>query len=176
MSQAVPLDDTDRKILGILAKEGRISTVALARRVNLTPTPCAHRVRRLEEAGLITGYRAVLSPQKLGLGVCAFVQVKLERNTREQAEAFEQALTDIAQVSEFFSTAGTHDYMLKIYARDLGAYQRIIKERIATLPFIDDVQSTIILAEHNDGGLQTLEHFPKSGNRFSDKKCVKTIG
>ncbi len=147
------LDRIDRHILAILTREGRISTVALARRVNLTPTPCAHRVRRLEEAGLICGYRAVLSPQKLGLGVCAFVQVKLERNTREQAAAFEQALAQIAEVSEYYSTAGTHDYMLKIYARDLGAYQRIIKERIATLPHIDDVQSTIILAEHNSSGL-----------------------
>lgn len=148
MREALRLDETDRKILSILAQHGRISTVALARKVNLTPTPCAHRVRALEEAGIITGYRAMLAPQKLGLGVCAFVQIKLERNTRDQARAFEQALAGIAQLSEYFSTAGTHDYMLKIYAADLPAYQRFINEQIATLPYIDDVQSTIILEEH----------------------------
>ena len=148
VDDALHLDGTDHKILSVISAEGRISTVALARRVNLTPSPCAHRVRRLEEAGIITGYRAVLAPQKLGLGVCAFVQIKLERNTRNQAEAFEQALAGIAQVSEYYSTAGTHDYMLKIYTSDLPAYQRFINEQIATLPFIDDVQSTIILTEH----------------------------
>ena len=156
MTRTANLDTTDRKILAILQREGRISHVALARRIHLSPTPCTHRLRRLEEAGIITGYRAELDPQALGLGVCAFVQVKLERNTREQAAAFEQALAHIAEVSEYYSTAGTHDYMLKIYAADLPAYQRIIKERIATLPFMDDVQSTIVLAEHGDKTLAGL--------------------
>ncbi len=141
------LDQTDRKILGILQTQGRISNVVLARKVNLSPTPCLHRVRQLEEAGFITGYRAVLNPQALGLHVCAFVLIKLERNTRDQAKAFERAIADIPEASEYYSTAGTHDYMLKIYARDLRAYQQIINDRIATLPFINDVQSTIILSE-----------------------------
>ncbi len=148
------MDKTDKKILAILQNEGRISNVALARRVNLSPTPCMHRVRQLEEKGYITGYRAILNPEVLGLSVCAFVLIKLERNTRDQAEAFERAIVTIPQASEYFSTAGTHDYMVKIYARDLRAYQQIINDKIATLPFIDDVQSTIILAEHRTvGGL-----------------------
>jgi Lrp/AsnC family transcriptional regulator, leucine-responsive regulatory protein len=150
------LDRTDLALLGILQNDGRISNVMLARRVNLSPTPCLNRVRYLQDAGYITGYRATLDPQALGLNVCAFVLVKLERNTRDQAEAFEQAILAIPEASEYYSTAGTHDYMLKIYARDLRAYQQIINDKIATLPFIDDVQSTIILSEHHlDGGLQS---------------------
>ncbi len=146
------MDKIDHKILTILQEEGRISNVALANRINLSPTPCMHRVRQLEEKGYITGYHAALDPETLGLNVCAFVLIKLERNTRDQADAFEHAITSIPEVSEYFSTAGTHDYMVKIYARDLRAYQQIINDKIATLPFIDDVQSTIILAEKRTGG------------------------
>ncbi len=154
MTKHRPLDQTDHKILTILQAHGRLSNVMLAKRVNLSPTPCMHRVRQLEEAGYITGYKAVLDPEALGLNVCAFVLIKLDRNTRDQAEAFEQAIAAIPEASEYYSTAGTHDYMLKIYARDLRAYQQVINDKIATLPFIDDVQSTIILAEtHTLGGL-----------------------
>lgn len=152
MSTHRNLDKTDRKILAALQADGRISNVKLAQRVNLSPTPCLHRVRQLEDAGYITGYRAVLAPEALGLNVCAFVLIKLDRNTRDQADAFETAIAAIPEASEYYSTAGTHDYMVKIYARDLRAYQQIINDRIATLPFIDDVQSTIILAERRTGG------------------------
>lgn len=154
MNKPRSLDKTDHKILAVLQREGRISNVMLAKRVNLSPTPCMHRVRQLEDAGYIVGYRAVLDPQALGLNVCAFVLIKLERNTRDQAEAFEQAIAAIPEASEYYCTAGTHDYMLKIYACDLRAYQHIINDKIANLPFINDVQSTIILTEHRtDGGL-----------------------
>jgi Lrp/AsnC family leucine-responsive transcriptional regulator len=152
MSTQRNLDKTDRKILAALQADGRISNVKLAQRVNLSPTPCLHRVRQLEDAGYITGYRAVLAPEVLGLNVCAFVLIKLDRNTRDQADAFETAIAAIPEASEYYSTAGTHDYMVKIYACDLRAYQQIINDRIATLPFIDDVQSTIILAERRTGG------------------------
>ncbi len=152
MNKHRPLDKTDQNILTVLQNEGRISNVMLAKRVNLSPTPCMHRVRQLEEAGYITGYRAVLDPEALGLKVCAFVLIKLERNTRDQAEAFEAAIAAIPEASEYYSTAGTHDYMLKIYARDLRAYQQVINDKIATLPFINDVQSTIILSERRTGG------------------------
>jgi len=152
MSKHRPLDKTDQKILTVLQREGRISNVMLAKRVNLSPTPCMHRVRQLEEAGYISGYRAVLDPEALGLKVCAFVLIKLERNTRDQAEAFEAAIAAIPEASEYYSTAGTHDYMLKIYARDLRAYQQVINDKIAALPFINDVQSTIILSERRTGG------------------------
>lgn len=151
MSTPRNLDKTDRNILAALQADGRISNVKLAQRVNLSPTPCLHRVRQLEDVGYITGYRAVLDPEALGLNVCAFVLIKLDRNTRDQADAFEKAIAAIPEASEYYSTAGTHDYMVKIYARDLRAYQKIINDRIATLPFIDDVQSTIILAERRTG-------------------------
>lgn len=147
MGKRRSLDKIDERILTILQRFGRISNVALANRVNLSPTPCMHRVRQLEEAGYITGYHAALDPEALGLTVCAFVHIKLERNTRDQADAFEEAIITIPEVGEYFSTAGSHDYMVKIYARDLRAYQQIINEKIATLPFIDDVQSTIVLDE-----------------------------
>ena len=140
-------DSVDRKILSILEKNARISNAELAEKVNLSPTPCLRRLRKLESTGLIRGYAALLDEKALGLQASALLFVNLEKNTKENAEQFEAALKLLPEVLECFVVAGRHDYVLRIVTRDLDDYARFIKERLAVLEKIADLESIIILKQ-----------------------------
>jgi len=140
-------DSVDRKILSILEKNARISNAELAEKVNLSPTPCLRRLRKLESTGLIRGYAALLDEKALGLHASALLFVNLEKNTKENAEQFEAALKLLPEVLECFVVAGRHDYVLRIVTRDLDDYARFIKERLAVLEKIADLESIIILKQ-----------------------------
>ena len=130
------LDRMDRAILAVLAVEGRITIAALARRVGLSKSPCQTRLRRLEAAGVIRGYRALLDPIRLGLDHVAFVEVKLS-DTREAAlEAFNTAVRALPEVEQCHMIAGGFDYLLKVRTPDIGAYRRVLGERISALPHV----------------------------------------
>ncbi len=139
------LDRIDRKILSLLQRNARISNAELAERVNLSPTPCLRRLRKLQDSGLIEGYTAILDKKALGLQMSAFVFVSLEKNTRENGEAFESALTDLAEVTECCVVAGRHDYVLRVVTRNLENYERFLKERLAEVEVIAGLESMIIL-------------------------------
>ena len=141
-------DSIDRQILSHLEQNARISNAELAERVNLSPTPCLRRLRRLEESGLIRGYRAILDAKALGLQVSALLFVNLDKNTKENAEAFEAALESLPEVMECFVVAGRHDYALRVVTRDLDDYERFIKERLAVLDKVVDLESIIILKQN----------------------------
>ncbi len=140
-------DSIDKKILSLLEQNARISNAELAEKVNLSPTPCLRRLRKLEDSGLIRGYGAMLNEKALGLRASALVFVNLDKNTRENAERFEEALKLLPEVMECFLVAGRHDYVLRVVTRDLDDYERFIKERLAVVEKIADLESIIILKQ-----------------------------
>lgn len=140
-------DRIDRQLLSLLEQDARMSNAELASRVNLSPTPCLRRLRKLEAAGLIRGYRADLDARALGLNASALVFVNLEKNTKENAEAFEEALRDLPEVMECYVVAGRHDYVLRVVTADLDDYERFVKERLAVVEQVADLESIIILKQ-----------------------------
>ena len=120
------LDDRDIRILSILSKEGRISKADLAKRVNLTPTPCWERLKRLEAAGIICGYRAEISLKQITPHVVIFVTVELESHRSANFQAFERAVAECDEIIACWALGGGFDYLLQVVARDIDSYQRLI--------------------------------------------------
>jgi Lrp/AsnC family leucine-responsive transcriptional regulator len=144
------LDRYDRAILSILATEGRIAITELARRIGLSKTPCQARVRKLENAGFITGYRAVLDPGKLGLGHVTFVEVRLG-DTREAAlRAFNAAVRKVPEIEQCHMIAGAFDYLLKVRSRDIDAYRRVLGEVISALPHVASTSTHVSMEAVKD--------------------------
>lgn len=137
MSNArIDLDRFDDAILRVLAVEGRISATELARRIGLSKSPTQARMKRLEEAGVITGYRANLDPIRMGLAHVAFVEVRLS-DTREAAlQAFNKAVLAIPEVEQCHMIASRFDYLLKVRTSDIQDYRRVLAERISALPHV----------------------------------------
>ena len=137
------LDATDLKILNELVANARIPITELARKVGLSKTPVAARMRQLEEIGLITGYRAILSPLRLGLTHVTYVEVNMT-DTRENAlQQFNAAVRAIPEVEECYMIAGGCDYLLKVRSRDMGDFRRILAEKISVLPHISNTSSRV---------------------------------
>lgn len=141
----IELDDTDRRILNELVANARIPISELARRVSLSKTPVAARIRQMEEAGLITGYRAQLSPIKLGMSHVTYVEVRLD-DTREKAlRAFNETVRAVPEVEECYMIAGGFDYLIKIRSRDIFEYRRIMGEVISALPHVNATSSYVAM-------------------------------
>jgi Lrp/AsnC family leucine-responsive transcriptional regulator len=139
------VDKYDRKILSVLSIEGRISMTALGERVGLSKTPVTARVKRLEEEGVITGYRATLSASKLGVEHIAFLEVKLS-DTREKAlDAFNQAVRAIPEVEACHMIAGGFDYLIKVRTSDIFAYRQVLGEQLSRLPNVASTSTYISL-------------------------------
>ena len=137
------MDEYDRKILSVLSIEGRIPMTALGERVGLSKTPVTARVKRLEEEGVITGYRATLSASKLGVEHIAFLEVKLS-DTREKAlEAFNQAVRAIPEVEACHMIAGGFDYLIKVRTSDIFAYRQVLGEQLSRLPNVASTSTYI---------------------------------
>ncbi|MCI2399032.1 Lrp/AsnC family transcriptional regulator [Aliiroseovarius subalbicans] len=130
------LDRHDEVILEVLTAEGRLSLTDLARRIGLSKSPTQARVKRLEQAGVITGYRALVDPIRIGREHVAFVEVKLS-DTREAAlRAFNEGVVKIPEVEECHMLAAEFDYLLKIRCRDMRDYRRVLGESISALPHV----------------------------------------
>lgn len=131
---ALELDSFDHKILARVAVEGRISVTDLSRQIGLSKSPTQARLKRLEETGVITGYRALFDPIQLGLDHVSFVEVKLT-DTREGAlTAFNTAVRAIPEVEQCHLIAGSFDYLLKVRTASMTGYRLLLAERISTLP------------------------------------------
>lgn len=139
------LDRVDARIVAELQADGRLPVVELGERIGLTGTPCARRVRQLEERGVILGYTAIVDPVKLGLKVRAFVQVKLDRHTDENVELFERSLAAIEQVVSCDATTGEYDFMLQVTTPDLDALSTLVLKQLLKIPCVRDVHSSIVL-------------------------------
>lgn len=130
------LDQIDEKILAELNRNGRISVAELSRRVNLSKTPCQARIRRLEAAGYILGYKAVLDPGRLGLPHVAFVEVKLSDTRAAALSAFNKAVRALPEVEQCHMIASSFDYLLKVRTRDIADYRAVLGEKISALPHV----------------------------------------
>ena len=156
MVEPLTLDRIDREILDVLAHDGRISMTELGARVGLSKTPVTARVRRLEADGVITGYRAELSPGKLGLAHIAFLEIRLS-DTREQAlAAFNAAVRRIAEVEECHMIAGGFDYLVKVRTHDITAYRQVLSEQISRLPHVASTATYVSMEAVRDPGVQQI--------------------
>lgn len=142
---AEQLDATDMKILNALLTDARLPMTELAKRVGLSKTPVALRIRKMEEMGLITGYRAILSPLKLGLTHVTYVEVRLS-DTRESAlTRFNDAVRTIPEVEECYMIAGGFDYLIKVRSKDMADYRRVMGEQISALPYVTGTSSYVAM-------------------------------
>ncbi|MBE3637310.1 Lrp/AsnC family transcriptional regulator [Mangrovicoccus algicola] len=123
---AARLDDRDIAILATLCREGRIAKTELAARVNLSPTPCWDRMKRLEKAGLIAGYRAEIDLARLGPHVQVFVTVELESHRAESFQVFERRIAQLDEVTGCWAIGGGYDYLMQVVARDVAAFQELM--------------------------------------------------
>ena len=144
------LDGLDRRILRILLRDGRISNLALAERVGLSPSACLRRVAALEKAGVIAGYRAVLDPEKTGIGFTAYVTVGLNRHTKSVQEAFERAMMSAPEVRECHNITGAVEYLLRVEASDLPAYKRFHTDILGALPQVETLQTFVVMGSPKD--------------------------
>jgi Lrp/AsnC family transcriptional regulator, leucine-responsive regulatory protein len=139
------LDRLDVRILEELQQDGRRPVVELAEKIGLSGTPCARRIRQLEESGVIQGYTAIVDPARLGLSVQAFVQVKLERHTDENVAQFRRELEKLDEIVACYATTGEHDFLLQLIAADLEALSNIVLRKLLKIPSVRDVHSTVVL-------------------------------
>jgi Lrp/AsnC family leucine-responsive transcriptional regulator len=139
------VDDVDRSILAVLEKYGRISNAELADRVGLSPSPCLRRVRRLEETGVIRGYRAIIDPAAVGRSLRVFAGVRLVRHSRKDVVAFERAVVQLSEVVNCHHITGNFDYLLQVEVADLTAYEDFHANRLASLPGVAAVSSYVTM-------------------------------
>lgn len=139
------LDPINRRILAELVANARISMSELAEKVGLSKTPVTQRVRQMEEAGLIIGYRAILSPMKLGLTHVTYVEVKMSDTRQTALDRFNDAVRAIAEVEECYMIAGGYDYLLKVRSRDMVHFRQIMAEKISSLPFLHATSSYVAM-------------------------------
>ncbi|GGG48342.1 transcriptional regulator [Caldovatus sediminis] len=140
------LDAADRRILRALQRDGRLPIVALAEQVGLSPTPCQRRVRRLEEAGVITRYAAVVNPARIGLPLQAFVLVTLSSHAEEAVQAFQRALAARPEVLAAYAMSGEMDYLLHVLAADFEAYAEFALKALLRMPGVKETRSSFVLA------------------------------
>ncbi len=141
------LDVIDLKILRALQSNGKISVSDLAEDVGLSPSPCARRIRILEKAGVIKGYSAVVDQKKVGLPISAFASIKLERQREEDLDRFEEAVSRWPEVLDCYLMTGQRDYLMRIVAADLEAYERFIKDRLTRLENIGSIETSFALGQ-----------------------------
>jgi len=148
-----PLDRFDRDILTLLTRDGRMSVAELARRVGLSKTPCQTRLKRLQDEGYITGFRAVLNPAKLNREHVAFVEVKLA-DTREKAlSEFSAAVLQVAEIDQCHMIAGAFDFLLKVRTKDITEYRRVLGESLSTLPHVASTSTHVSMQTVRDDAL-----------------------
>jgi Lrp/AsnC family leucine-responsive transcriptional regulator len=141
------LDRTDRLILKTLQEDGRISNVALARKVNLSATPCMERVRRLERHGYIKGYTALLDPHKVDAGVLVFVEIDLLRTSPDAFREFRREALRLPELLECHLVSGNFDYLIKARVKDMQEYRALLGEKILALPGVSDSRSYVVMEE-----------------------------
>jgi len=141
------IDQTDIKILAELQNDGRLSNADLARRVNLSATPCLERMRRLEREGYIVNYVAQLDPHKLGYPVVCFIQVTLDRTTPDVFDLFKESVVNQPEIQECHMVAGGFDYLLKIRLPEMAQYRSFLGDIITALPGVQGTHTYVVMEE-----------------------------
>jgi len=152
------LDAIDVAILDALQRDGRLSNVALAKAVGLSPTPCAERVRGLEAAGIITGYTTNLDAERLELGLLVFIEIAIDRTSVDAFDQFRDAILGIPQVQECHMVAGGFDYLLKVRVRDMAAYRAFLGEVLAKVPGIRETHTYAVMENVKESRVVDLSH------------------
>ena len=142
---AADLDRTDLLLLAELQRDGRVPNAELAERVHLSPSACLRRVQRLERDGVIAGYRAQLDPERLGLGLQAFVRVQLRQHDPQTVEAFARSVDAWGEVVAGNALTGDMDYLLQVMVRDLDHFSRFLLDRLLGQAGVEDVNSSFVL-------------------------------
>lgn len=158
------LDKFDIAILNELQAEGRLSNAELASRVGLSAAPCWRRVRALEQSGFITGYRAEINRQKIGLGVLAFVRLDADRNTGDVLPALEDAIRTIPEVISCHYISGTGTFELQVVSRDLNSFSQFARDVLINLPNVKDLHTSFSLGEVKESSALPLEHLGTDKN------------
>ena len=140
-------DTVDKKLLTALQADARRSTGELAELVSMAQSPCWRRIRKLEEAGVICGYRATLDREALGWGVLGFVHLQMQEHTPKIAAAFERDVLSIPQVLACYNLSGRYDYMLEVIETDLKSISNLVRTRIRALPGVKEISTTFSLKE-----------------------------
>lgn len=143
----IELDDIDRAILRALVKDSTLGAGALGRQLGLSQPATWRRIKRLTDSGVIAGRRLVLDPEKLGFGVTVFLGVKLATKGRVSLDDFERAVTAIPEVQTVQHVLGLYDYRLRVVARDLADFERVLRRRVMTLPGVGNVEANVLLSE-----------------------------
>ena len=143
------LDKTDLQLLRVLQQNARMTTKELAHEVNLSTTPVFERLKRLERDGIIKKYIAILDAEKLNQGFTVFCQVKLKQMNRDIAQSFVDVIKDIPEVSECYNISGNYDYLLKVHATDMRAYQSFVINTLGGIESLGSIESTFVMDEIN---------------------------
>ena len=146
----IKLDPIDRKILELLQTNSNITNAQLASEIGLSPAPTLERVKKLENSGVIKSYHAVVDQSSIGLGVCTFVTVSLKGHNKDNIDKFIKAISKIEDVIECHHVTGQADFILKIVASDIPAYQSLMLEKVSNIEVVDNMQSTVILSTFKD--------------------------
>ncbi|MEX4010302.1 Lrp/AsnC family transcriptional regulator [Neoaquamicrobium sediminum] len=141
------IDDIDRRILRALQLDAKISLSELADEVGLSASPCARRIRLLERGGTIKGYTAIVDQEQVGLPINAFASIKLERQREEDLDRFEDAVSRWPEVLDCYLMTGQRDYLMRIVAADLAAYERFIKDKLTRLDNIASIETSFALGQ-----------------------------
>lgn len=146
------LTEADRRMLAALQSNGRISNVELARRVGMSETACLRRLRSLEEAGIISGYRAVVDLPRVGLPVFAFIMINTDQRTETDRQSFQEAVQNEARVIDCAAISGSHDFILGVAAESIEDLSDLVMKRLLSLPTVKDVASSIVFNWLKRGG------------------------
>lgn len=150
MTKQIKLDKKDKQILKILQEQGRITNAQLAIDVGLSPAPTLERVKKLEKSGIIESYHAKVNKASIGLGVSTFVRVTLKSHNKEVIKHFTAEINKVDEVVECHHTTGTSDFILKVVAKDIPAYQELMLEYVTEIMDIDEIVSMVILSTIKD--------------------------
>jgi len=144
------MDALNQRILRELARDGRIANVELADRVGLSPSACLRRVQELERSGIIAGYRAILNPEKRGIGFIAYVSVGLSTHTKAAQDDFEAAIARAPEVVECHNVTGAIEYLLRVEVADLANYKHFHNEVLGTLPQVTAITTFVVMSSPKD--------------------------
>lgn len=150
MSHTHKIDGIDKKILEILQSRAKITNAKLSEEIGLSPAPTLERVKKLEQMGIIASYHAKLNTEKIGLGVTTFVLATLSGHNRANIEGFIEEINKIPEVVECHHITGAGDFILKVIAKDIASYQKLMLEKVSDIKQVDNMQSMVVLSTFKD--------------------------
>lgn len=151
-------DKIDLKIIKLLQENGRITNLQLSSNIGLSPAPTLERVRKLENAGYIKSYHALVDEELLGLGIKSFIQIQLDFHTHNAIPEFVEAIKTIPEVTECHHVTGQCDFILKVYVKDIKSYERLIMEKISRIPYVKTFQTMMIMSTSKKEPIVPMEY------------------